>query len=153
MALQSTDVAAIVAAVASKRCIRTPMPRDDSPVVIDLPCNLTAVTGETVPVCASVADALQRLYPATDVRTELAGAADWLTRRVADRKTVGGMLLFIIDWLAREQNKPRGNRYAPTDHAQHRSPGRLSAAGQAAAAHEASGLPRSYTIDDILSAD
>lgn len=144
LALRSSDVASIVTAVAKSGSKRTPMPQDDSPVLIDLPTNLTVTTGETVPVCESVADALQRLYPATNARAELHAAHDWLTRRVADRKTAGGMLAFLHSWLGRAQNQTRG------PNAPHQPPGRsgrrLSSIEEIEAARIAAGVPQRFDL-------
>ena len=71
------------------------------PAVIALPTN----TGDGFPVTAEHVSEWAGLYPAVDVMQELRKMRGWLLSNPKKRKTAGGMLRFVNNWLAKEQNR------------------------------------------------
>jgi hypothetical protein len=60
-------------------------------------------------------DGWQEAYPAVDVMGELRQMREWAKANPKDRKTSKGIRRFINSWLAREQDKPGGQRNVRTD--------------------------------------
>lgn len=56
----------------------------------------------------------ERLYPAVDVKSEIAGMRAWCLSNPKNKKTKGGVKRFLNGWLAREQNKSHRGRDKPT---------------------------------------
>lgn len=56
----------------------------------------------------------ERLYPAVDVKSEIAGMRAWCLSNPKSKKTKGGVKRFLNGWLAREQNKSHRGRDKPT---------------------------------------
>ena len=55
----------------------------------------------------SMAEQYEKLYPAVDVRQEFRNMAGWCDVNPMKRKTRGGVKRFVVNWLAREQNRGR----------------------------------------------
>ena len=55
-----------------------------------------------------------RLYPAVDVKAEIAGMRAWCLSNPKNKKTKGGVKRFLNGWLAREQNKSHRGRDKPS---------------------------------------
>lgn len=80
-------------------------PEPDDPIAIHLQLN----TGAEFPIRASQVVELQKLYPATNVVSELAKMRGWLIGNPTKRKTRAGVMKFVTNWLARQQdNAPMG---------------------------------------------
>jgi len=61
-------------------------------------------------------------YPDLDVEAELRNARQWCRDNASDRKTSGGMLRFLTNWLNRSQNNPKLRaRASPCDGRQQHS--------------------------------
>ena len=80
-----------------------PEPKPKIPPVISLILN----TGAEYPVTQSKIDEWQELYPAVDVMQTLKTAKAWCINNPKKRKTKTGILRFLNNWLAKEQDKPR----------------------------------------------
>jgi hypothetical protein len=102
-----------------------------SPVVIELPLNVGvhAVTEADV-------TQLAQLYPAANVRSELAKMRRWCDANPTRRKTARGIAAFIASWFDRVQNEGAPNAPHQPPRADHR---RLSAVERVQAANAAAG--------------
>ncbi len=76
--------------------------------VIQLPLS----DGTLVAVSATQSKRWEQLYPAVNVMQELRKMAGWLEASPNRRKTKQGILRFVANWLAREQDSG-GTRTAP----------------------------------------
>lgn|GEM_PF-1811630 len=66
-------------------------------------------------------EAWKEIYPAVDVEQELREMSDWAESNPSKRKTKKGILNFIRNWLAKEQDKGRSQQksHAKRDYAEH----------------------------------
>lgn len=55
-----------------------------------------------------------RLYPAVDVKSEIAGMRAWSLSNPKNKKTKNGVKRFLNGWLSKEQNKPHRGRDKPS---------------------------------------
>jgi len=78
---------------------------DDLPAIIELPLN---TTGQYHAVTQRDVREWESLYPAVDVGQQLRNMRGWLDANPKKRKTKGGILRFVNNWLAREQDKGGG---------------------------------------------
>jgi len=76
------------------------------PPIISLPLN----DKTEYPITQAHVDEWEILYPAVDILQELRSMKGWLNANTTRRKTKGGIPRFINGWLAKEQNKPRGDK-------------------------------------------
>lgn len=88
---------------ASARARGTAVAAPTSPTVIELPLN----DGTAHAVTEADVQQWARLYPAVNVRAELAEMLRWCNRKPAERKTSRGIVKFIERWLEKEQNEGR----------------------------------------------
>jgi len=72
------------------------------PVAFELPLN---ITGEVFPITEYKIAQLAPLYPAVNVREQIGLALGWLIGNPDKRKTRGGCMKFVTNWLAKEQNR------------------------------------------------
>lgn len=80
-----------------------PDPPPPPPVVV-LPC----LKGESYAVTESQVVGWSEAYPAVDVRRELLGMREWLEANRTRLKTLRGCPAFIVRWLSKAQDQPRG---------------------------------------------
>lgn len=73
-------------------------------VVVRLPTNRHATSGETFDVTRQMADEYGQIYPAVDVEQALRSMLGWCLANPTKRKTHGGTPKFINAWLAKDQN-------------------------------------------------
>lgn len=83
----------------SKGCAEPQAP--SAPLVICLPLN----DGTEYPVSVEQCQEWAGLYPAVDVIQQLRAMRGWLDANPSRRKTAGGIKRFIVNWLAKEQNR------------------------------------------------
>jgi len=79
------------------------------PAVIELILNDKSL----YPITQSQIDEWKTLYPAVDVMQELRKMKGWLDANPTKRKTKRGILRFVNNWLAKEQD--RGKNVKPTE--------------------------------------
>ncbi len=84
-------------------------PASDSPTAIELILNDKTL----FPISQTKVKEWSGLYPAVDIMQELRKMKGWLDTNPAKRKTKRGILRFVNNWLAREQDK--GPRQANQD--------------------------------------
>lgn len=89
-----------------------PEPEKSAPVA----CRLPLVSGEEFDVLESDVSEWCEAFPAVDVRQQLRAMRAWLNANPNKRKTARGIKRFIVSWLDREQNRPRGPSMAPLKH-------------------------------------
>lgn len=77
---------------------------------IEIPTASWETKQETFPVTEAKIAQWEGSYPGVDVRQQLKNMRQWSFDNRAKRKTKNGMLKFINGWLAREQDKPKGDR-------------------------------------------
>lgn len=112
------------------------VPRPEPAIWDGEPLTLETLRGERWPVpaasCAEWGDA----FPGVNVLAELLKMRAWLQANPRNRKTAGGMMRFILNWLTRAQNSSRpaggGNGYNG-NRGQARTDGNIEAAKRAAA--------------------
>ena len=78
---------------------------DSAPAVITIPLN----DGSEYAVKQDDFNEWLTLYPAVDVMQELRKMRGWSQVNGAKRKTRKGIKRFIVNWLAREQDKPHAD--------------------------------------------
>jgi hypothetical protein len=90
------------------------------PAVIQFPC--TGKGPNLVPITQEQFQEWQKDFPGVDVPQELRSMRAWLMANPTKRKTARGIPAFVVRWLAKEQNNPKG-RAAPPDRpgSQHRT--------------------------------
>lgn len=76
-------------------------PSDSSPTVIEFELNDKSL----YPITESQVTEFKELYPAVDVMQELRCMKGWLNGNPKKRKTRAGVLRFVHNWLAGEQNR------------------------------------------------
>jgi predicted phage replisome organizer len=74
---------------------------DSGPKVISLILN----TKKEYPIFQKQVDEWQSLYPAVDIISELRKMLGWLNANPTKRKTKHGILRFVNNWLAKQQDK------------------------------------------------
>lgn len=82
--------------------VRAESEPDSAPAVITIPLN----DGSEYAVKQDDFNEWLTLYPAVDVMQELRKMRGWAKANGAKRKTRKGIKRFIVNWLAREQDKP-----------------------------------------------
>lgn len=87
-------------------------PAEPSPPAILIP----VTGGKEAPVPQSAVLEFQSLYPGVNVADELRKMRGWAVANPAKRKTAGGLLRFVNNWLARAQDEG-GTRRQPAPHA------------------------------------
>jgi len=83
-------------------------------IVITLPLN----DNTDYEILKSSVDEYIELYQAVDVLQELRKMKGWLVANPTKRKTSRGVSRFIVNWLAREQDKGGSQKDAPTSYAE-----------------------------------
>ncbi len=86
------------------------IPAIADPIWIEIPTASWETKQETFPVTEAKIAQWEGSYPGVDVRQQLKNMRQWSFDNRAKRKTKNGMLKFINGWLAREQDKPKGDR-------------------------------------------
>ncbi len=80
------------------------------PAWIEIPTSSWDTKQEAVPITESKIAEYEATYPGVDVRQQLRAMRQWSFDNRPKRKTKTGMLKFINAWLAREQDRPKGDR-------------------------------------------
>lgn len=80
------------------------------PAVLAFPL---AKKGETFPVTQSDIDEWQESFPGVDVLQELRHCLQWSRDNPARRKTRAGIRRHITGWLAKQQDRARGQPHMP----------------------------------------
>ncbi len=76
-----------------------------TPLVVALPLN----DGSEYGISDLQVQEWARLYPSVDVNQELRSMRGWLLANKTKRKTKSGILRFVNNWLAKEQNRSRAS--------------------------------------------
>ena len=77
---------------------------DDALVVVRLPL---AKVGEEAIITEDRIPEWEKAYPAVDVRQQLRAMREWLLANPQNRKTQRGVGRFVVNWLARSQDRPK----------------------------------------------
>lgn len=88
-------------------------PTPPSPAVVTFPC--TGTGAKEVTLTQAQADEWQKDFPGVQVLQELRNMRAWLIASPTKRKTARGISAFVVRWLTREQNNPRGKPRAPVN--------------------------------------
>lgn len=108
------DVVEVVSVSEDVSKASCPEPQADSgPIAITLTLN----TGKDHPIGESMVRELGGLYPAVDVMAELRKMKGWFLANPNKKKTKAGIMRFVTNWLAREQDK---SHQSGTSHETHR---------------------------------
>lgn len=83
---------------------------ETEPAVLAFPL---AKRGETFPVTQSDIDEWQESFPGVDVLQELRHCLQWSRDNPARRKTRAGIRRHITGWLAKQQDRARGQPHMP----------------------------------------
>lgn len=90
--------------------------KDDKPKAESLPaspvyCTIITNTKEEYPITEEMVSLWETTFPAVSVRQQLLSMKSWSISNPKKRKTKGGMLSFVNNWLSKEQNKGAGQSY------------------------------------------
>lgn len=90
-------------------------PKDDKPKAESLPaspvyCTIITNTGWEYPITEDLVEMWKTTFPAVNIEQQLLSMKSWSVTHPKNRKTKGGMLAFVNNWLSREQNRAGDTR-------------------------------------------
>ena len=90
-------------------------PNDDKPKAESLPaspvyCTIITNTGWEYPITTDLVELWKTTFPAVNIEQQLLSMKSWSVTHPKNRKTKGGMLAFVNNWLSKEQNRAGDTR-------------------------------------------
>mgnify|MGYP001218772730 CR=1 FL=1 len=88
------------------------LPKKSGSIEADKPvyCTIITNTKEEYPITEEMVALWETTFPAVNVRQQLLSMKSWSVSNPKKRKTKGGMLAFVNNWLSREQNRAGDTR-------------------------------------------
>lgn len=88
------------------------LPKKNGSIEADKPvyCTIITNTKEEYPITEEMVALWETTFPAVNVRQQLLSMKSWSVSNPKKRKTKGGMLAFVNNWLSREQNRAGDTR-------------------------------------------
>ena len=88
------------------------LPKKNGSIEADKPvyCTIITNTGYEYPITTDLVELWKTTFPAVNIEQQLLSMKSWSVTHPKNRKTKGGMLAFVNNWLSREQNRAGDTR-------------------------------------------
>lgn len=88
------------------------LPKKNGSIEADKPvyCTIITNTGWEYPITTDLVELWKTTFPAVNIEQQLLSMKSWSVTHPKNRKTKGGMLAFVNNWLSREQNRAGDTR-------------------------------------------
>ena len=88
------------------------LPKKNGSIEADKPvyCTIITNTGWEYPITTDLVELWKTTFPAVNIEQQLLSMKSWSVTHPKNRKTKGGMLAFVNNWLSKEQNKAGDTR-------------------------------------------
>lgn len=85
------------------------LPKKNGSIEADKPvyCTIITNTGWEYPITTDLVELWKTTFPAVNIEQQLISMKSWSVTHPKNRKTKGGMLAFVNNWLSKEQNRTR----------------------------------------------
>lgn len=88
------------------------LPKKNGSIEADKPvyCTIITNTGWEYPITEDLVELWKTAFPAVNIEQQLLSMKSWSVTHPKNRKTKGGMLAFVNNWLSKEQNRAGDTR-------------------------------------------
>lgn len=88
------------------------LPKKNGSIEADKPvyCTIITNTGWEYPITTDLVELWKTTFPAVNIEQQLLSMKSWSVTHPKNRKTKGGMLAFVNNWLSKEQNRAGDTR-------------------------------------------
>lgn len=88
------------------------LPKKNGSIEADKPvyCTIITNTGWEYPITVDLVELWKTTFPAVNIEQQLLSMKSWSVTHPKNRKTKGGMLAFVNNWLSKEQNRAGDTR-------------------------------------------
>lgn len=88
------------------------LPKKNGSIEADKPvyCTIITNTGYEYPITTDLVELWKTTFPAVNIEQQLLSMKSWSVTHPKNRKTKGGMLAFVNNWLSKEQNRAGDTR-------------------------------------------
>ena len=98
------------------------LPKKNGSIEADKPvyCTIITNTGWEYPITTDLVELWKTTFPAVNIEQQLLSMKSWSVTHPKNRKTKGGMLAFVNNWLSKEQNQGRRHQIEASEEVRYR---------------------------------